>query len=86
MGNNVRQVTSRAKFDSDLMSGRDTTWGATYTGTVTFLALFLYSSTELQPISVNQFSRTIAQNAVWCKEDPFGYEKCLILKCGGVLL
>jgi len=31
-----------------------------------------YSSTELQPIPVNQFSRTIAQNAVWCKEDLMG--------------
>jgi len=32
----VREVTSPAKFGSDQSSGQDATWGATYTGTVTF--------------------------------------------------
>jgi len=39
--------------------------GSTYTGLVTsFFLAFFYSSTELQPIPVNQFSRTIAQRRV----------------------
>jgi len=59
VGDYVREVTSPAKFGLDLMSGRDATWEATYTGPVTFL---YYSSTELQPIAINQFSRTVAQN------------------------
>jgi len=66
--------------------------GATYTGTVTFcfivfFVLFLYSSTQLQPIPVNQISRTIAQKtrSGVRREDPFGDEKCVILKFVGVL-
>jgi len=35
LGDNVREVTSPAKFGSNPMSGRDATWGATYTGAVT---------------------------------------------------
>jgi len=63
----VREVTSPDNVGSGPMSGRDATWGATYTGTVTFLivfsfVLFIYSSTEPQPMPVNQFSRTISQN------------------------
>jgi len=44
-------------FGSDPMSGRDVTWCNMY-GTCDFI---LYSSTELQPIPVNQFLSTIAQ-------------------------
>jgi len=44
-------------FGSDERSSRHVR--ATYTGTVTFNSLF-YSSTELQPIPENRFSRTIA--------------------------
>jgi len=54
---NVREVTSSVKFGWDPMSGRDATWGATYTGPVTYF----YASTKLQPIPVIQCSRTIAQ-------------------------
>jgi len=46
---------SQSWFGSDERSRRHV--GATYTGPMTFL----YSSTELQPIPVNQFLRTIAQ-------------------------
>jgi len=53
----TREVTSPAKFGSDPMSGRDDAWGQHYAGPVTFFCFF-YSSTELQPIPVNQFSRT----------------------------
>jgi len=37
VGNYVREITSPAKFGSDLISGRDAMGGATYTGPVTFL-------------------------------------------------
>jgi len=58
----VREVTSPAKFDLDPMSGRDATWEQHIYGSCDFfIFLFFYSSTELQPILVNQFLRTIAQ-------------------------
>jgi len=56
VSDNVREVTSPEKVGSRPMSGRDATWGQ-HIQVLWFL--FLYSSTELQP--VNQFSRTIAQ-------------------------
>jgi len=55
VGDYVREDTNPAKFGLDPMTDRDATWGNIY-GPVTF-----YSSTELQHIPVNQFSRTIAQ-------------------------
>jgi len=36
VGDYVREVTNPDKIGSGPMSGRDATWGATYTGTVTF--------------------------------------------------
>jgi len=51
---------------------------AIYTGSVTFL-VFFYSSTKLQPITVNQcFAHNSSIDVVWCKEDPFGDDKCVI--------
>jgi len=80
VSDHVREVTSPATFGSDPISGRDATWGATYTGTVTFVFcffLFLYSSTELQPIPVNQFSRTIAQKTRYSvRKTLWGCEMC----------
>jgi len=77
VGDYVREITSPDKVGSGPMSGRDAT-SATYTGPVT------YSSTQLQPIPVNQFSRTIPQDAVWCKKNPFGDVKLAVVKCRGV--
>jgi len=57
VSDNVRDVTSPAKFVLDPISGRDATWRQH----TQVLWLFFYSSTELQPIPVNQFSRTIPQ-------------------------
>jgi len=74
VGYYVRVVTSAAKIGSDPMSGRNATWGQH--DTVTFV---FYTSTELQPIPVNQFSRTIAQKN---KEKN---SSCAILKFAGVL-
>jgi len=56
----VREITSPVKFGSDPMSGRDATWGQQIRVLWLFV-LFFYSSTELQPLPVNQLSRTIAQ-------------------------
>jgi len=68
VGDKIREVTSPATFGSNPMDGRDATWGQHYTGTLTFL----YSSTQLQPILVHQFSRTIAQKT------RFGVRKILL--------
>jgi len=83
-GDHVREFTSPAKFGSDLMSGRGAKWGQ-HIRVLTFFVDF-YSSTELQPIRVNQYlAHNSSKEAVWCEEDPFWDEKCLILKFGGVL-
>jgi len=77
VGDYVREVASPAKFVSDPMSGRDVPWGgATYTGPVTF-----YSSTELQPIPVNQCSRTLAQKT----QSGVRHKNCVVGKFWGVL-
>jgi len=57
VGDKVREVTNPDKVGSCSMSGRDATWGQH----VRVLWLFLYSSTQLQPTPVNQFSHKIAQ-------------------------
>jgi len=62
VGDYVREVTSHVKFGPDPMSGRDATWGQHIRVLwLLIFCLFFYSSTELQPIPVNQFSRTVAQ-------------------------
>jgi len=50
----VREVTSPDKFGSGPMSGRDATWGQYIRVLWLFIFYFFYSSTELQPIPVNQ--------------------------------
>jgi len=61
----VREVTSPYKVGSGPISGRDATWGqhirVLWLFYSFFFCSFLYSSIELQPKPVNQFSRTIAQ-------------------------
>jgi len=56
----VREVTSPDKVGSGPMSHVETPRGGNIYGYCGFF-YFLYSSTELQPIPVNQFSRTKAQ-------------------------
>jgi len=61
--------------------------GATYTGPVTVLFFFVFlffdraTDHTHEPIFVHNSSK----DAVWCKEDLFGDEKCVFLKFGGVL-
>jgi len=89
VGYYVREVTSSAKFCSDPMSGWDATLGQQIRvlWLFCFFVLFLYSSTELRPIPVNQFSRTIAQKTrSGVRKTLLGVEKCVSLKFGGVSL
>jgi len=53
----VRKITSPAKFGLDLISGRDATWGNIYG----YCDFFLFFNRATAHITVNQFSRTIAQ-------------------------
>jgi len=67
VGDYVREVTGPAKVDSWPISGRDDTWGSTYTGTVTFFVfvlLFLNRATAhtREPI----FTHNSSKNAVSC--------------------
>jgi len=45
----VKQITNPAKFGSDPMSGREVTWGATYTGPVTFVLVFFILQQSYSP-------------------------------------
>jgi len=85
VGNNVREVTNPDKVRSGPMRGQDATWGQHIYGYCDFF-LVLYSSTELQPIPGNQFSRKIAQKTrSGVRKTFFCNEKCVTLKFGGVL-
>jgi len=56
--------------------------GATYKGTVTFFIFFNRATAHTrEPI----FAHNSSKDAVWCEEDPFWDEKCVILKFGGAL-
>jgi len=61
----------------------ETPRGATYTGMWLFLVflvfiLFFNRATAHTPEPI--FAHNSSKDAVWCKEDPFGDEKCVILK------
>jgi len=57
--------------------------GATYTGPVTFLLSPFNRTTDniREPI----FAHNSSKDVISCKEDPCGNEKCVVVKCGGVL-
>jgi len=86
VGDNVREVTNPDKVGSGPMSGRDATWGATYTGTATFL-FFVFRFFNKATVHTREpiLAHNSSKDAVWRKEDPFGDEKCVILKFGSVL-
>jgi len=48
------------------------------------VVIYFYSSTAntSEPI----FAHNSSKKAFWCEEDPFGDEKCVVVKFGGVLL
>jgi len=80
----VREVTSLAKFfGSDKRSRRHV--GATYGSCDFFVFVFLFFNRATAHTSEPIIAYNSSKDAVWCKEDPFGDEKCVILKFGGVL-
>jgi len=78
----VREVSSPDKVGLGPMSGRDDTCGQ-HIRVLFFFSIFFNRATAhtREPI----FARNSSKDAVWCKEDPFWDEKCVILKFGGVL-
>jgi len=88
VGDNVREVTSPAKFSSVPMSGRDATWGQ-HMGTVTlfynFLFFFIFFNRATAHTREPIFVHNSSNDAIWCEEDRFGDENCAILKFKGVL-
>jgi len=77
VGDNVWDVTSPDKVGSDPISGRDDTWGQHNTGPVIFLFSNRATAQTREPI----FALNSSKDAVWCKEDPFGDEKCVVPVC-----
>jgi len=55
---------------------------ATYTGPVTFL-FFLFFNRATAHTREPIFTHNSSKDAVWCKEDPFGDEKSVVVKFGG---
>jgi len=86
VSDNVRKVNSPTKFGSDPISSRDATWGqhirVLWLFFIIFIIfffcfLFFYSLTELQPIPVIQFSRTMAQKTQFVvRKTLLGWEMC----------
>jgi len=89
VGDYVREVTNRDKVGLGPMSGRDATWGQHNTGTVTFLVfsffVFIFFNRATAHTREAIFAHNNSKDAVWCKEDPFWEDKCVILKFRGVL-
>jgi len=70
-------------FGSDVRSRRHVR--STYTGTVTYVFVFLFFNKATAHTREPILAHNSPKDAVWCKEDPFGNEKCVILKVRGVL-
>jgi len=79
----VREATSPDKVGSGPMSGRDATWGQ-HIRVLTFFFIFFNRATAHTRDQI--FAHNSSKDAVWCKEDHFWDEKCVILKFWGVLL
>jgi len=84
VGDNVREVTNPAKFGLDLRSGQDATWGNIY-GSCDFYICFLFFTRTTTHTREQIFAHYSFKDAVWCKEGPFGDEKCVFVKFDGVL-
>jgi len=67
------------RFGSNEQSRRHV--GATYTGPVTF---FYFNRTTAHTRE-SIFGHNCSKDAVWCKDDPFLDENCIVVKFGGVL-
>ena len=58
-----------------------------YKDAIAFVILFLFLFSGSRPVETHEpiLTHNSSKDAVWCKEDPYGDEKCVILKFGGVL-
>jgi len=74
VGDDVKEVISHAKVGSSPMSGR----GATIRVLWIICVFSFFNRATAQPI----FAQNSSKDAVWCKEDPFGDEKCVVVKFG----
>jgi len=75
VGDYVSEVTNPDKVGSGPISGRDAIWGQHNTDTVTFYIYFNRATAHTRkPI----FAHNSSEDVVWCKEDPFCGEKCVI--------
>jgi len=85
MSDYVKKVTSPAKFGSGPMSGQDATWGQHIRVFICFI-FFVFTLFNKPTAHTREpiFTHNSSKDAVWCKEDPFRDEKCVILKFGGV--
>jgi len=84
VGDYIREITSvvSTHHSSDPMSGRDATWGQHIHGPVIF---FLFFNTATAHTRERIFAHNSSNNAVWCKEDHFWDETCVVVTFGGVL-
>jgi len=80
----VREVTSPDKFGSDPMSGRDATWEQ-HIRVLWLFYCFLFFNRATAHTRNPIVAHNSSNNAVWCKEDPFWDEKCVVVKFGGLL-
>jgi len=82
VGDYVREVTSPAKFGSGPMSGRDATWRQHIRVLWPFCFVFLFFNIATAHTREPILAHNSSKDEVWCKEDSFGDEKCVILKFG----
>jgi len=82
VGDCVSEATNPDKVGSGPKSGRDATWGQHIRVYCDFFIFFNKATAHTrEPI----FAYNSSKDAVWCKEDPFWDEKCVILNFGGIL-
>jgi len=72
----VRDITNPAKFGLDATRQNETSRGGNMYGLCDFFDVVLQQSYTRGPI----FAHNSSKDAVWCKEHPFGYEKCVVFK------
>jgi len=70
VGNYVKEDTSPAKFGSDPMSVRDTTWGNIY-GSCDFFIYFFILNRATAHTNEPIFAHNSSKDAVWYKKNPF---------------
>jgi len=84
VGDYVREVTNPDKVGLGPMSGQDATWGQ-HIRVLWLFPVFKFFNKATAHTREPSFAHNSSKDAVWCKEDPFEDEKCVILKFEGVL-